>query len=167
MAFCGNCGNEHEEDLNFCEKCGNRIKNQNNNAYMDTNIHRKDTDYNPYHVKSTLDIYKYSMIENFANFSGRASKKEYWTTFFINMIAIFILYGGSEISFTFALLSILYGAAVIVPGLALTIRRLHDTNKSGAWVLIGFIPIIGLILLIFLITEGTNGINQYGPENPL
>lgn len=62
-------------------------------------------------------------------------------------------------------LSTLYYVAVIVPYLAVIFRRLHDTERSGWWILIALIPIVGvLILLVFLILQGTRGENRYGPD---
>ena|SRR6266498_3581511 len=62
-------------------------------------------------------------------------------------------------------LSGLYSLAVVVPGLAVTIRRLHDTNHSGWWVLINLVPLVGWIwLLIFLVTDSDPGENRYGPN---
>ena len=61
------------------------------------------------------------------------------------------------------ILSGIYGLAVLLPGLAVGIRRLHDTDKSGWWLLLVFIPIVGLIVLIvFWATDGTAGANDYG-----
>jgi uncharacterized membrane protein YhaH (DUF805 family) len=61
--------------------------------------------------------------------------------------------------------SMLYGLAVFLPGLALAIRRLHDTGRSGWWMLIGFLPLIGLIvLIIFFVQDSQPGSNQYGPN---
>lgn len=63
-----------------------------------------------------------------------------------------------------SLLSSLFALATLLPGLAVGARRLHDTNRSGWWQLIGLIPVIGLIVLIvFFVQEGQSGDNQYGP----
>ena len=74
---------------------------------------------------------------------------------FENTAAIFIGY-------LFMLPLVLYVLAMIIPSLAITVRRLHDTNKSGWWWLIRFIPFGGFILLIFLVSEGDSGVNLYG-----
>lgn len=62
------------------------------------------------------------------------------------------------------LLGGLYSLAVLVPTIAVGVRRLHDTNRSGLWLLIAFIPLVNLVLLYFFIQEGTRGPNQYGPD---
>ncbi len=73
------------------------------------------------------------------------------------MLAILI-----QISSIFIVLYIAYGLGLIVPSIAVAIRRLHDTDKSGWWLLIGLIPFGGIVLLVFYILEGTNGPNNYG-----
>jgi uncharacterized membrane protein YhaH (DUF805 family) len=63
------------------------------------------------------------------------------------------------------LLSGIYGLAVLIPTLAVTVRRLHDIDRSGWWILIGLVPLIGaIVLLVFALLEGTPGDNQYGPN---
>ena len=65
----------------------------------------------------------------------------------------------------FVVLVVIYGLAVLLPGIAVGIRRLHDTDKSGWWLLIGLIPLVGIIVLIvFFATDGQPGPNQYGPS---
>ncbi len=62
----------------------------------------------------------------------------------------------------------LYGLAVLIPGIAVSDRRLHDTNRSGWWLLIGLIPLIGgIVLLVFMVQDGQSGENQYGPDPKL
>ncbi len=64
-----------------------------------------------------------------------------------------------------SLLSMVYGIALLLPSLGVTIRRLHDTGRSGWWLLIGLIPLLGaIVLLVFLATEGKAGANQYGAD---
>jgi len=119
--------------------------------------------------------YKKVVFENYANFSGRARRSEYWYFAFFNLLVAILGYvidnflglnfdegaGGP-----FYLLVLL---GTLLPGLAVLVRRLHDQNKSGWYVLIIFVPLIGSIwLLILLVTEGTNGKNEYGedPKRP-
>ncbi len=61
--------------------------------------------------------------------------------------------------------SMLYGLVVLIPAIAVSVRRLHDTDRTGWWILIGFIPVIGaIVLLVFMLLEGDSGDNQYGPN---
>ena len=63
------------------------------------------------------------------------------------------------------ILSAVYGLAVLIPSIAVTVRRLHDTGRTGWWILIGFIPVIGfIVLLVFMIFDSEEGSNQYGPN---
>ena len=113
-----------------------------------------------------IEWYLKVVRDNYANFSGRARRAEYWyytlATLIINLILTIADYAmGSDIG----ILSTIYGLAVFLPGLAVAVRRLHDVNKSGWFILIAFIPIIGFIwLLILLATEGNYGPNQYGAD---
>ena len=114
-----------------------------------------------------VSYWKRVVLENYTNFTGRARRAEFWWYFLANLIISIVLniidaglgwgsgYGG--------ILSGIYGLAVLLPGLAVGIRRLHDTDKSGWWLLLIFIPIVGLIvLLVFWATDSTRGANDYG-----
>lgn len=105
-----------------------------------------------------------SVLKNYAVFSGRARRKEYWMFFLFNVIfAIVLGIIGSIIDTT--ILSTLYSLALLIPGIAVFVRRMHDIGKSGWWLLISFIPIIGGIwLLVLACTEGTAGENEYGQD---
>ncbi|MFL1013500.1 DUF805 domain-containing protein [Flavisericum labens] len=109
--------------------------------------------------------------DNYANFNGRARRQEYWMFTLIHVIIIFILgfLGGAfaESSDNLIPLIILaiYFLATFLPGLAVTVRRLHDTGKSGWFYLITLIPYIGgIILLVFTVKNGDVGSNKYGPD---
>lgn len=99
---------------------------------------------------------------NFAKFDGRASRREYWTFVLVNMaISIVINFLARQVGIL-GILSMLFSLAVFVPSLAVGIRRLHDTGKSGWMFLLAFIPLLGwLALLIFMLQE-SSGDNQYG-----
>lgn len=109
--------------------------------------------------------------DNYANFKGRARRKEYWMFTLFNIIFLyalmFISMGIAAATDTtgVAFIYIIYLLAVLVPTLAVIVRRLHDVGKSGWFYFIGLIPIIGSIwLLVLFVTEGDKGPNQYGPD---
>jgi len=111
------------------------------------------------------------LTKKYACFSGRARRQEYWLFVLFNFIASTILkfIAGALISMTglavLAIIPLLYSLAVLIPGFAVLFRRLHDTGRSGWWWLIGFIPLIGIIVLIvFCCLDSQPGENQYGPN---
>lgn len=109
--------------------------------------------------------YYVHVLKNYANFNGRARRSEYW---WYTLINILIVTGITVISSIIPILFFLYPIymlATLIPSLAVAVRRMHDSNKSGWMLLVSLIPIIGGIwLLILLLTEGTKGDNQYGPD---
>ena len=112
-----------------------------------------------------------SVLKNYVGFTGRARRKEYWFFHLFNvLIAIALgvldsMLGTFNAQLGYGVLSLVYILAVIVPSLAVSFRRLHDTNRSGWWLLLAFVPLIGgLVLLVFMILDGTEGTNDYGPD---
>ena len=122
------------------------------------------------------------VLKQYVDFSGRARRREYWMFVLINVVILIVLSlidtllgtGGFRVtsgggSFyaanSLGLLSGLYTLAVLLPSIAVTVRRLHDTDRTGWWILLGFIPIIGgIVLLVFYVLEGTRGPNRFGPD---
>ncbi|MFQ1015893.1 DUF805 domain-containing protein [Avibacterium paragallinarum] len=111
------------------------------------------------------------VLKNYAQFNGRARRKEFWWFVAVDFLLCVIL-GLLD----FVLLnndfgfSGIYGLATLIPSLAVRVRRLHDIDRSGWWLLIGFIPVIGFIVLfIFACLDGTRGRNRFGedPKNPM
>ena len=110
-------------------------------------------------METYLDV-----LERYADFNGRARRKEYWTFYFYNVIIStsvvlldIFLFGGTGV------LTFIYMAAILVPSAAVTARRLHDIGKSGWMWLVNLIPFIGGIwFLVLTLTEGDQGPNQYG-----
>jgi uncharacterized membrane protein YhaH (DUF805 family) len=108
--------------------------------------------------------------KKYADFSGRARRKEFWMYqlfYLIISIALSFIDGliGTYSSAGIGLLSTIFGFVSIVPMIALATRRLHDINKSGWWQLIGLIPLIGaIVLFIFFVLRGTDGENRYGSD---
>lgn len=112
-----------------------------------------------------MEWYLKVVKENYANFMGRARRKEYWMFTLFNFIFIIVALIIDMIIGTFILIYALYVLAVFIPGLAVMVRRLHDIGKNGAWFFISFVPLIGGIwLLVLLFTDGTPGDNIYGPS---
>jgi len=110
-------------------------------------------------------------FKKYAVFSGRSRRKEYWYFVLFNVIAavvlslIDMLLGTFSSSSNIGLLSGIYSLAVIIPTLALSVRRLHDTDRSGWWILIGLVPLIGsIVLLVFYVMDSTPGQNRFGPN---
>ena len=107
-------------------------------------------------------------FKKYADFSGRARRKEYWYFYLFNTIASLVLALIDMMLFDaegVGLLGGLYSLAVIIPGIAVTVRRLHDIGRSGWWLFIGLIPFVGAIaLLVFLATDSVAGSNEYGPN---
>lgn len=110
-----------------------------------------------------------SVLKKYAVFSGRSSRSEYWFFTLFNTIIIFVLcfvdvstgtYNGN-----YGLLSGAYLLAILIPSIAVSVRRLHDINKSGWMILINLIPFIGWIWnFILMVTDSTSGENKYGPN---
>ncbi|OOH89288.1 hypothetical protein BMT54_06885 [Pasteurellaceae bacterium 15-036681] len=120
------------------------------------------------------------VLKKYATFTGRARRKEYWFFMLFNMIASIVLsvidvaIGTIDYQSGLGIISGIYTLAVFIPSLAVTVRRLHDTGRSGWWLLITLLPLIGLIvLLVFMCMDSqsgnaldsTTGSNKYG-ENP-
>ena len=117
-----------------------------------------------------IENWKLVVLERYAKFDGRAGRAEFWWYVLANIvlyIALAIVMGiGFAISTALGVIvAVLMAAAylaLIIPSIAVAIRRLHDTDKSGWWLLIAFIPFGGLVLLVFYAMEGTNGPNGHG-----
>ena len=110
-------------------------------------------------------------LKKYAVFSGRSRRMEYWYFVLFNLVVYIVLslidglLGTYNIVSGVGLLSGIYSLAVLIPTLALWVRRLHDIDRTGWWVLINLIPLVGtIVLLVFALTPGTPGSNQYGPD---
>lgn len=119
------------------------------------------------------------VLKKYVTFSGRARRMEFWVFVLISFVISLILgfidnltgttptmdVGGSSMSYGTGLLGGLYGLAVLLPSLAVQVRRLHDTNRSGWWILIGLIPLVGaIILIVFSFLPGDEGPNNHGED---
>ena len=103
-------------------------------------------------------------LKKYATFSGRARRKEYWMFFLVNIsISIILSLSPIAIGAVGGVLYFIYVIAMIIPGLALAVRRLQDQGKEWTWIFVGLVPFIGGIwLLVLMCTEGSQGENKYG-----
>lgn len=119
--------------------------------------------------EGTMNYY-FSVLKKYADFNGRARRSEYWVFGLINAV---ISYGllfmdkavfGTDFS-ELGILSSVYTLAILLPALAVSVRRLHDTGRSGWWMFILLIPLAGAILfIVFMATDSQRGPNKYGPN---
>jgi uncharacterized membrane protein YhaH (DUF805 family) len=110
-------------------------------------------------------------LKKYADFSGRARRKEYWFYILFYLIILVVLaicdgfIGTTMQGAGIGILTGIYALAVLIPTLAVAVRRLHDTGRSGWWIFIQLVPIVGIfILLYFLVSDSNPGTNAYGPS---
>jgi|SRR5690606_8383431 len=122
-------------------------------------MEKKEQDYNAF------DWWQKVVIKNYANFEGRARRKEYWYFVLINFIFSLVLgfvSGATDLTFgptgESGILDSIYSLAVLIPSIAVGVRRMHDVGKSGWYLLI---PIYNFVLAV---TEGENKRNEYGDD---
>jgi uncharacterized membrane protein YhaH (DUF805 family) len=109
-------------------------------------------------------------LRKYVVFSGRARRSEYWWFFLftvlVSMVASVLdsILGTMSDTTNVGLIGSIASLALLLPSIAVAIRRLHDTSRSGWWILIGLIPIVGWIILIVFYCQDSHGENQYGPS---
>lgn len=110
-------------------------------------------------------------LKKYAVFSGRSRRKEYWYfVLFVVIISVVLSIIDASIgtysrSSGAGLLSGLFSLAVLIPSIAVSVRRLHDIDRTGWWVLISLVPLVGwIVLLVFHVQDSTPGSNRYGPN---
>ena len=124
-----------------------------------------------------LEIFKLTMTRNFANFSGRATRREYWMfqlasillgflfSFAFGTLSAVLMLIDNSYELVAILLPYLYPLATLIPSLGISVRRLHDAGLSGWTLLLGIIPFVGpIILLLFALRDSQRGTNAYGPS---
>jgi uncharacterized membrane protein YhaH (DUF805 family) len=120
-----------------------------------------------------LDWWKKVHLQNYANFNGRARRAEYWYAYLLNIIIflpiyiLFIIAAVNEsqvMMMVTGALMLVMGLALIVPYLAVAARRLHDTNRSGWFLLLSLVPFVSIIVFVFTVLEGTKGENDFGKD---
>ncbi|WP_443748616.1 DUF805 domain-containing protein [Asticcacaulis solisilvae] len=112
-----------------------------------------------------------SCLKNYAKFEGRATRSEYWWFFLFYLLALIVpsfvgaILQSQIVSAILGLFMLVAFFGLILPSLAVSIRRLHDTNRSGWWLLLGALPLGGFVVLVFHCLESTPGPNKYGPTD--
>ncbi len=112
-----------------------------------------------------------AVLKKYAVFEGRAGRPEFWYFVLGNIVVTIVLrivdgfFGAHQMG----ILGAIYSIGVLVPGIAVAVRRLHDTDRSGWWLLLSFVPLIGtIVLIVFLAARGAPGTNRFGmPPAPL
>ena len=118
--------------------------------------------------------------DNYANFSGRAQRAEFWWFVLVNLIILILAmiadnlsglafeyvdpFTGVAVSMGYGWIYTIYALATFLPALAVSVRRLHDTDRSGWLLLLNLVPCVGIILLVWYCGDSTPGDNQYGPN---
>lgn len=106
------------------------------------------------------------VMKKYADFGSRSRRTEYWMFFLFNLIIAVVLGFVEGLLGGPGIIGMIYSLVVLIPGIAVSVRRLHDTDRSGWWLLIAFLPLIGAIwLLVLMVLEGTPGENRFG-SNP-
>ena len=110
-------------------------------------------------------------LRKYATFDGRARRKEYWFFTLFNFLGLLVLtivdmaVGTFNEQAEIGLLGGIYLLAVLIPSIAVTVRRLHDTDRSGWWILLNFIPVIGsIVIVVFAVLDSQPGGNRFGPN---
>lgn len=119
-----------------------------------------------------LDYFKLCLSQKFATFSGRARRQEYWL-FELDCMIVSSALSSMSLSLVHNIvanvivttISVAWTLFILIPSLAVLVRRLHDTNRSGWWLLIWLLPVIGwIVLFVFTLLPGTAGENDYGDD---
>lgn len=157
--FCVNCGTKNKEKASYCSRCGKNLQLLSDGEDKEEVINKNFVDT----TNTSLFGYYLIVLQKFAVFQGRARRREYWGFVLFNTIiyialmileAMFNRSSGTEDG----ILSTIYNFGVMIPSLAVGVRRMHDVDKSG-WNLL--IPIYSIILLF---RDGTRGNNHYGSD---
>lgn len=169
MRYCSKCGSSIIPGAAFCSSCGNKIVQK---VIQESPAHKEDHAEivgASYENKSAFGWYLH-VLKNYAVFKGRARRKEFWY-FCLFHFSIIILLFLIEYAITGedptrnnnpGVMVSLYALATLIPFLAVSMRRLHDTNRSGWWVLLYYIPIANFFLLASMARRGQPGENEYG-----
>ena len=107
-----------------------------------------------------------ALVERYADFQGRAPRSELWWFLLFSLLLGAAVGAVAAVGETLSgILNLVVSIALLVPTIAVQMRRLHDTDRSGWWILIGLVPLVGaVVLIIFYLQRGTGGDNRFGPD---
>lgn len=183
--FCYQCGAQIEDGLAFCTNCGTKLIKEETpqativasvqeteepviNTYRQTvntndygqNKGQNNTTYGQQELASPMKVNFVEAIKlyfiNYANFTGRSTVSEYWWAYLFNYLASLAL---SFIPVVGSIATL----GLLIPGIAISVRRLHDTGKAWTYLLMGLIPLAGPIILIIRYCKSSDADNQWGP----
>ena len=159
---CPHCGNDNPADAQFCGGCGVALSAS---TVSGTRIASSESP-----MVSFPEAIKLG-FKNYANFGGRATRAEYWWWLLFTVLAGIVLAIVDTLTLTMGmfgdsgLLGFLFELATLVPSFALGARRLHDINRTGWWLLLWFVLVIGwIVLIVWAIKRGDECPNKYGPD---
>ena len=160
---CQTCGNDNEENAQFCGGCGTSLTESTASGIGVGTAELPMVDFG---TAVKLGFQRY------VDFSGRSTRAEYWWWGLFSVVVSFALFiadtltgNSSTFGWLGGLLETLFTLATIIPSLALSVRRLHDINRTGWWLLLLFVLVIGwIVLIVWAIKRGDEGPNKYGPD---
>ena len=104
-------------------------------------------------------------LRKYTVFTGRSRRREYWMFVLVNALISLALSGIGRLVPAVAWVGYLYSLAVLIPSIAVGVRRLHDTGRTGWWLLITLVPVVGfIVLIVFTVQDSQPGDNKYGPN---
>lgn len=107
--------------------------------------------------------YFFQALKQFADFKGRARRKEYWM-FYLFYVIFYIGLSIVDMVLGTFILTLIFAIALLIPSISIAARRLHDTGRTGWWQLILFVPLIGVIVMLIFLIQDSHDDNQYGPN---
>ena len=177
--YCSKCGSETLSESKFCTECGNSMSASLPKDTIEEESPKSNEKSNssknldaPVEVINETGVIKMtfaeaiqSVLKNYANFSGRARRSEYWYWNLAMFIGYVLLAIVGRFSDALGVVIGLAFLASVIPSITVLVRRLHDVDKRGWWLLLSLIPFFGsIIILIWNIQEGTKGANGHGED---
>ena len=158
--FCTKCGAKNPEDATFCYKCGNTLYVEKTKPIVDGTTVTTD-EIVAEEVNPLVDFWT-----NIVNFEGKMNRHNFWVAVFvmalINIVIVAVAYGTEAM-----LLWYFYDLFFLIATLSASVRRLHDINKSGAYVLLNLIPLVGQVILLIMLLQENEEDKKKVVDDPL